>query len=124
MKFEDVLDRRCNLLSPSSSGYDAMGEPILTYPVAYANVKCRREPSEATDNVRLVIGDGEQLRTQEVFWFLPDQAIDRTMRIELLPRTGDPSIPETTTWEILEVSSLDMIGRVHHKVVEATLVDI
>lgn len=120
MNFEDVLDRRCNILRASGSARDEFNERDQDYTVVYSNVRCRREPSEATDNVTLNIGDGQQLRYQEIFWFLPTQDITSFDQIQLLPRTGDPTITENTTYQVLAVDSLDMINHVHHKQVEAT----
>lgn len=122
MNFEALLDRRCNILRSSVTGRDAFNEREESYEIVYSNVKCRREPSEATDNVTLNIGDGEQLRYQEIFWFLPTQDITSFDQIELLPRAGDPPITENTTYKVLAVDSLDMVNKVHHKQVEATKV--
>lgn len=122
VRFADLLDRRCNILRRVTTGRDVFNDREEEFEVLYSNVPCRREPSEATDNVALNIGGGEQLRFQEIFWFLPSQDIEVFDQIQLLPRSGDPQMVEITTYNVLASDALDMVNRVHHKQVEATKV--
>lgn len=118
VRFENLLNRLCNIWRSTATSTDSFGDRVPVYTVVYSNVKCRREGSKATDNVPLTIGQGDQLRSQQVFFFLPFQDLHFRDRIELLEGPDGPQ-PEDGMWEILAIDSLDTRFTTHHKEVEA-----
>lgn len=116
--YERLLNRTCHIWRSDATAVDSFGERVAVYTRIYSDVKCRRESSKATDNVPLTIGQGDQLRAQQVFFFLPTQDLHFRDRIELVEAATGPQ-PEDGFWEILAIDSLDTASRIHHIEVEA-----
>lgn len=117
VRFSSLLNRKCNIWRSQSSSADSFNERVVSYTKVYEDIPTRREGSKATDNVPLSIGQGDQLRSQQVFFFLPTQDLHFRDRIELL--AGPAPQPEDGFWEILAIDSLDTMVTTHHKEVEA-----
>lgn len=115
--FASLLNRRCNIWRNQVTTTDDFNERQSNLTKVSSNVPTRREGSKATDNVPLTIGSGDQLRSQQVFFFNPDVELHFRDVIELLP--GATPQPEDGFWEILAIDSLDTFSRVHHIEVEA-----
>lgn len=121
VQFANLLDRTCSIYRRTLSGRDIFNDRDESFEIVYSNVPCRRQPSEATDNIPLNIGDGEQLRIQQIFWFLPDQDIDIHDELFLNDRSDNTTLQETgERFKVLAVDGYDMVNRVHHKRVEAS----